>query len=105
MIDIIKRDKFQESAAEFIRNAFISKNRLRLFGDLLSCQNAVEMNLQDWVKHPRICDIAADVLMQRTRGKMKFPREGNEQERDDAVARVQSALNANPQMFDGLKTE
>lgn len=105
MMNIIKRDNFQESAAEFIRNAFISKNRLRLFADLLSCRNAVEMNLQDWVKHPRICDITADVLMQRTRGKMKFPREGSEKERDDAVVRVQSALTANPQMFDGLKAD
>jgi hypothetical protein len=36
---------------------------------------------------------------------MKFPREGSEKERDDAVVRVQSALNANPQMFDGLKAD
>lgn len=105
MMDIIEHDKFQESATEFIRDALISKNRLRLLSDLLSCRNAVEMNLQDWVKHPRICDITADVLMQRTRGKMKFPREGSEKERDDAVVRVQGALKARPQLFDGLKSD
>ena len=104
MMDIIEHDKFQESAAEFIRDAFISKNRLRLLSDLLSCQHAVEMNLQDWVAHPRICDITADVLMQQTHGKMQFPRKGSEAERNEAVTSVQTALKTNPQSFDRLKS-
>jgi hypothetical protein len=103
MMDLIEHDKFQESAQDFIRFAFISKNRLRLLTDLSSCQHAVEMNLQDWVQHPRICDITADVLMQQTRGEMQFPRNGTEAERNEAVARVQQALKANPNLFDGLK--
>ena len=104
MMDLIEHDKFQESAQDFIQFAFISKNRLRLLTDLSSCQHAVEMNLQDWVEHPRICDITADVLMQQTRGKMQFPRKGSKVERNEAVARVQSALRTNPQIFDGLKS-
>lgn len=105
MMDLIERDKFQESATEFIRDVFVSKNRLRLLSDLLSSQHAVEMNVQDWVEHPRICDITADVLMQETGGKMQFPRKGSMAERDDAVARVRSALKADPQVFEGLKDE
>lgn len=104
MMELIKHDKFQESAEEFIRFSFVSKNRLRLLTDLSSCQHAVEMNLQDWVEHPRICDITADVLMQQTRGKMQFPRKGSEAERNEAVASVQNALKTNPQIFSRLQS-
>lgn len=100
MMELIKNDKFQESAEEFIGSAaFVSRNRLHLLGELLSCQHAVEMNLQDWVEHPRICDITADLLMRQTRGEMKFPRKGREEERNQAVSHVQSALKENPQVF------
>jgi hypothetical protein len=104
MLDLIEHAKFQESATEFIRFAFVSKHRQRLLAHLLSCQHAVEMNLQDWVEHPRICDITADVLMQRARGKMQFPRNGSQAERSEAVALVQSALKTNSVIFDGLNS-
>ena len=104
MMDLLERDKFQESAAEFLGFAFASKNRLRLFADFLACQHAVEMNLQNWVDRPRICDIAADVLMQNTRGELVFPRKGNLTERDKAVARVLRALKETPQVFESLRS-
>ena len=105
MMNLIEHDKFQESADDFVQLAYVSKNRLRLLTDLLSCQHAVEMNLQGWVDHPRICDITADVLMQRTHGKMKFPRKGSEAERDEGIARAQHALKETPQVFEGLKEQ
>ena len=105
MMDLIERDKFQESATTFVRLAFVSKNRMNLLTELLSSKHALEMNLQDWVAGPRICDIAADALMQSTGGKMHFPRNGSGPERNEAVAHVQRALKENPEIFTSLKRE
>lgn len=99
----IKCANFQDRAADFMRFLFKSKNRVPLLADLIACRAAVENNLQDWVEHPRICDIAADLLMSQATPKMDFPRLGSEAERDAAVVRVQRALQETPQMFSGLK--
>ncbi len=101
----IKWAKFQERAADFMPFLFKSKNRVPLFADLIACRAAMEYNLQDWVEHPRICDIAADLLMSQASPEMEFPRLGSEAERDAAVARVQRALQETPQMFSGLKNK
>lgn len=103
VMTVINGTKFQERAVDFMRFLFKSKNRLPLLAHLIECRAALENNLQGWVEHPRICDIASDLLMSKATPKMAFPRLGTEAERDAAVARVQRALQETPQMFSGLK--
>jgi hypothetical protein len=106
-VGYIKRLDFQESVQDFVYCVFVSKNRLAVFADLLTCEHAVEINLQGWVQHPRVCDITAYILMQRTSGKDKvpFPCEGSESERTEAVNRMKQELKENPQKLERLPYE
>ena len=81
----------------------LSDRRRSLSEDLLSCNYPVEMNLQDWTRHPRICDIVAAFLMRSTNGKVQFPINGSVSERDKAIAMVQRAIKEDPDFFPVLR--
>ncbi|MFH1226406.1 MAG: hypothetical protein V1701_00705 [Planctomycetota bacterium] len=93
MLTLIKYPKSQDCVLRMIESVYLSPNRIELLQDLLTCVNSTQ------VDEPRVCDITAAWLIGYTDGKMEFPKNGTEIEKDSTIASVVKILKNNPTFF------
>lgn len=103
MLDLIRAQKRQDRVIRMVEQVQKSPNRVAVLLELLDSKQETYRDIAGWVDHPRVCDIVASWLAGYTHNRIKFPRDGSEQQRDTVVEQVRRQLRESPEFFDVLK--
>lgn len=103
MLDLIRTQERQDRVLRMVEQLQKSPNRVAVLLELLNSRQETNRDIAGWVDRPRVCDIVASWLAGYTHYRIKFPRDGSEQQRDMVVEQVRRQLRERPEFFDVLK--
>ena len=100
MLNLIKRQGGQELVERLLDDIGWCPDYISCLDQLLDSKNLTSKQVGGWVEHPRICDLTAAFLGRNcSKAIGRFPTDGTEEERDEAIIKRKGILNQHPELL------